>query len=709
LTPARGKPARESAVVKAEAELGPRTALGDLSGVGPQRAKTMAKLGLDTIEDALVQHLPLRHEDRSQIIPLGRVSVGEARTCAGTIAGISPPPRGRPRMPLVVMIRDVSGFLNCAWFNQPYLTRVFKRGQRLIAHGKVQPYGRGPLQMMVKDYELVEEGPDEMLHTGRLVPVYPLTEGLTQRPLRRLMKRLVDGWADQVEDPLPERVRASRGLAPLPRAIKGAHFPETREEQAAAHRRLVFDDFFLLEVGLAIRRQREGRRRGFAMNPPGALVRRLRASLPYALTAAQERVWSEIRIDMAEPFPMSRLLQGDVGSGKTVVAALAILTAIEAGHQAALMAPTEILAEQHMMTLSRLLEPLGVRVVLLTGAVKGKARQEAVAAVESGLAGCAIGTHALVAAGSVGFKQLGLAVIDEQHRFGVAHRAALRGKGESPDMLVMTATPIPRTLALTLYGDLDLSVLDEMPPGRRPVVTVARAPSKRREIYDFFRKQIDDGRQIYVVCPLVEESEDSDLKAATEMAERLQREVFPERRVGLLHGRLRFQDKERVMREFKEGAVHVLVSTTVIEVGIDVPNASVMLVEHAERFGLSQLHQLRGRVGRGPWKSYCILLAESLSEDAQRRIAAMTGTNDGFKIAEVDLGLRGPGDFFGTRQSGLPEFRVADLLRDGAMLEEARREAFALVQADPQLVAHGGLRRALLARWRGKLDLAGIG
>ncbi len=648
--------------------------------------------------------------NRSQIIPLGRVSVGEARTCAGTIAGISPPPRGRPRTPLVVMIRDASGFLNCAWFNQPYLARVFKRGQRLIVHGKVQPYGRGPLQMMVKDYELVEDGPDEMLHTGRLVPVYPLTEGLTQRPLRRLMKRLVDGWADQVDDPLPARVRSGRALLPLPRAIRGAHFPETQDEHAAAHRRLVFDDFFLLEVGLAIRRQREGRRRGIAMNPAGALVRRLRASLPYTLTAAQERVWGEIRIDMAEPYPMSRLLQGDVGSGKTVVAALAILTAIEAGHQAALMAPTEILAEQHMMTLSQLLDPLGVRVVLLTGAVKGKPRAEAVAAVESGEAGCAIGTHALVQ-GGVGFKRLGLAVIDEQHRFGVAHRAALRGKGESPDVLVMTATPIPRTLALTLYGDLDISVLDELPPGRRPIVTVSRGGSKRREIYDFLRKQIDDGRQIYVVCPLVEESEASDLRAATEMAERLQREVFPERHVGLLHGRLRFQDKERVMREFKEGSVHVLVSTTVIEVGIDVPNASVMLIEHAERFGLSQLHQLRGRVGRGPWKSYCILLAGSSSEDAERRIAAMTGTNDGFKIAEVDLELRGPGDFFGTRQSGLPEFRVADLLRDGAMLEEARREAFALVQADPQLVAsaHRGLRGALLTRWRGKLDLAGIG
>jgi ATP-dependent DNA helicase RecG len=497
---------------------------------------------------------------------------------------------------------------------------------------------------------------------------------------------------------------------PLPQAISAAHFPESEAEQAAARRRLVFDDFFLLEVGLAIRRQREGRRRGLAMNPPGDLVRRLRVSLPYALTAAQERVWGEIRTDMAEPFPMSRLLQGDVGSGKTVVAALAILTANEAGYQAALMAPTEILAEQHFMTLGRLLEPLGARAVLLTSAVKGKARQETTAAVERGEAGCVIGTHALVQ-GPIAFKRLGLAVIDEQHRFGVGHRAALRRKGESPDVLVMTATPIPRTLALTLYGDLDVSVLDELPPGRRRIVTVARGGSKRRQIYDFLRTQIGEGRQIYVVCPLVEESEDSDLRAATEMAERLQREVFAERRVGLMHGRLSFPDKERVMRDFKDGALDLLVSTTVIEVGIDVPNASVMLIEHAERFGLSQLHQLRGRVGRGPWKSYCILLTGASSEDGRRRIEAMTATNDGFRIAEVDLELRGPGDFFGTRQSGLPEFRVADLLRDGAMLEEARREAFALVQADPKLLApdHRALRSSLLTRWRGKLDLAGIG
>ena len=710
MTPAPGKGGLPVSVSHSDATPGPRAPLAELPGVGPQRAKLLAKLDLVTIEDALLRHLPLRHEDRSQILPVGRVTVGEARTCVGTIAGISPPPRSRRRMPLVVTIRDVSGFLNCAWFNQAYLTRVFKRGQRLVVHGKVQPYGRGPLQMLVKDYELVEDGPDEPLHAGRLVPVYPLTEGLSQRPFRRLMKRLSDGWAARIEDPLPERVRAERQLVALPQAIAAAHFPQSDAEHAAARRRLVFDDFFMLEVGLAIRRQREGRRRGLAMNPGGALVRRLRASLPYALTGAQERVWSEIRTDMAAPYPMSRLLQGDVGSGKTVVAALAALTAIEAGYQAALMAPTEILAEQHFLTLGRLLEPLGVRVALLTSAVKGKARQEATAAAESGLAVCVIGTHALVE-GAVTFKRLGLAVIDEQHRFGVAHRAALRGKGESPDVLVMTATPIPRTLALTLYGDLDVSVLDELPPGRRPVVTVARGGSKRREIYDFLRAQIADGRQIYVVCPLVEESEDSDLRAATEMADRLQRDVFADRRVGLLHGRLGFADKERVMREFKEGAVHVLVSTTVIEVGIDVPNASVMLIEHAERFGLSQLHQLRGRVGRGPWKSYCILLTAASSEEARRRIEAMTATNDGFRIAEADLELRGPGDFFGTRQSGLPEFRVADLLRDGAMLEEARREAFALVQEDPKLLApeHRALRASLLTRWRGKLDLAGIG
>ena len=414
---------------------------------------------------------------------------------------------------------------------------------------------------------------------------------------------------------------------------------------------------------------------------------------------------------MAAPFPMHRLLQGDVGSGKTIVAALAVLTAIEAGYQAAVMAPTEILAEQHFGTFRRLLEPLGLEVALLTSALKPRERAARRAALADGSIQCAIGTHALVQE-RVEFKKLGLAVVDEQHRFGVQQRARLRGKGERPDLLVMTATPIPRTLALTLYGDLDVSVLDELPPGRQSVVTVARTETKRPEIYKFLRDQIAAGRQIYVVYPLVEESEAMDLKAATDMARQLQEGAFRDVAVGLLHGRLSSEDKDGVMRRFKAREIDLLVSTTVIEVGIDVPNASVMLIEHAERFGLSQLHQLRGRVGRGPWKSYCILLTDGkLSEDARRRMGAMTETNDGFRIAEVDLELRGHGEFFGTRQSGLPEFRAASLPRDLPILEEARKDAGTIVAADLELrlPEHRELRRHLLARWRGKLDLASVG
>ena len=693
------------------------TALQFVKGIGPQRAKLLASLGLHTVEDALY-YLPARHEDRSQLTPLRSLKPNDVTTVAGTIRAISPPPRGRPRMPLSVLLSDGTGFLTCVWFGQAYLERQFQRGQRLIVHGKAQRYRSGPLQMQVKDFEIVEdeaaegaaEPGDETLHTGRLVPVYGLTRGLTARPMRRLMKRLVDGYVDGLDDPLPDALRARHHLELLSLALRAGHFPKTDADYASARRRLVYDEFLLLQLGLAIRRHRQGRQPGLAMNPPGALARRLLASLPFALTPAQERVWREIRMDMAAPYPMNRLLQGDVGSGKTVVAALAILTAVEAGYQTALMAPTEILAEQHLMTLSQLLEPLAVEVALLTNAVKGKARERVGAGTADGSIKCVVGTHALVQ-GDVRFRRLGLAVVDEQHRFGVNQRATLRGKGESPDVLVMTATPIPRTLALTLYGDLEVSVIDELPPGRKPVVTKARTGSARRQIYEFLREQVSEGRQVYVVYPLVEQSEALDLRAATEMAARLQSEVFADLRIGLLHGRMAFAEKDRVMREFKAGAIHVLVSTTVIEVGIDVPNASVMLIEHAERFGLSQLHQLRGRVGRGPWKSYCILLSGAASEDARRRLDAMTTTGDGFKIAEADLSLRGPGDFFGTRQSGLPEFRVADLLRDAAALEAARRDAVALIREDPQLLApeHRALRTALLQRWRGKLDLAGVG
>ncbi len=685
------------------------TSLQYLKGVGPQRAALLAKKGLTTIEDALF-FVPLRHEDRTRLTPFQKLQPGQTHTCSGVIVGLSPPPPGRSRVPFSAMLRDESGYATASWFGASYLSRVVKRGQRLVLHGKVARF-KGAIVLQHPDFEIVESDGDDRLHTGRLVPVYSTTEGLTQRPLRRLMWNIVEGFAGDVSEILPEAVRRRRGLVPLATALRDAHFPETEAAQAVARRRLAFDEFLFLQLGLAVLRSRTTRAQGIALNPRGQLVAGLRAALPYALTGAQERVWEEIRKDMAAPFPMHRLLQGDVGSGKTIVAAHAVLTAVEAGYQAAVMAPTEILAEQHFMTFRQLLEPLAVSVTLLTSALPSRERARRRTALAAGEIACVVGTHALVQEG-VEFRRLGLAVVDEQHRFGVAQRARLKAKGERPDMLVMTATPIPRTLALTLYGDLDVSVLDELPPGRRPVKTVARTETKRPEIYAFLREQVREGRQVYVVYPLVEESEAVDLKAATDMARHLARDVFPDLTVGLLHGRLGFEEKDAIMRRFKAREIQILVSTTVIEVGIDVPNASVMLVEHAERFGLSQLHQLRGRVGRGPWKSYCILLhAANPSGEAHRRIETLVETNDGFRIAEVDLELRGPGEFFGTRQSGLPAFRVADLLRDAPLLEEARSEAQTIIAADSELrdPAHRALREGLLARWRGKLGLASVG
>jgi ATP-dependent DNA helicase RecG len=699
-------PVRQTA--RASPPAGLTTPLQYLKGVGPERAKLLARKSLTTVEDALF-FLPIRHEDRTRLTPLRAIQVGQVVTCAGTVAGISPPPPGRARAPLVLLLRDASGYGTATLFGRGWLTRVLQRGQRLILHGKGARF-KDKVTLQVQDWEL-ESDEDEPIHAGALVPVYSSTEGLPQRALRSLQWRLVEAHAGDVVETLPDALRRRRDLPGLSESIRSVHFPPSEAQRQTARRRLAFEDFLLLQLGLAILRARTTRARGIPMSPPGALVGRLRAALPWPLTGAQDRVWEQIRRDMAAPYPMHRLLQGDVGSGKTIVAAMAVLTAVEAGHQAAVMAPTEILAEQHFMTLSSLLEPLGVPVALLTSAVKTRERASRRAALAAGEVGCAIGTHALVQE-RVEFRRLGLVVVDEQHRFGVAQRARLKAKGEHPDVLVMTATPIPRTLALTVYGDLDVSVLDELPPGRRPVVTVARTEGRRPQIYAFLREQVAAGRQIYVVYPLIEESEAIDLKAATDMAARLQKEVFPDLRVGLLHGRLPFEDKESIMGRFKGGEIHVLVSTTVIEVGIDVPNASVMLIEHAERFGLSQLHQLRGRVGRGPWKSYCILLtAGKLGEEAERRVQALTETNDGFRIAETDLQLRGPGEFFGTRQSGLPEFRVGDLVRDAALLEEARRDALAIVAADPELRAaeHRGLRAALLARWRGKLALASVG
>jgi ATP-dependent DNA helicase RecG len=643
-------------------------------------------------------------------VPFHKLPLGEAAVVQGTVFGVAAPRHGS-RAPVQVTFRDSGGYFTAVWFGRSYLAQGFKRDQQVVLYGKKTLAKDRRVVLDNPDFEINDEGEGASIHMGRVVPVYPLTEGLYQRQLRKILHDVVSEHADRTADILPDEVRRRRDLRPVAAAYWAIHFPERLEDVEAAQRRFAFEDFLVMQVGLTLRRRQQAQEQGRALAPPGALVEGLRRGLPFALTAAQERVWGEIRADLARPVPMNRLLQGDVGSGKTIVAVLALLTAVEAGCQAVLMAPTEILAEQHIRTVRALVEPLGLQVAWLSAGQRAREREAALEALRSGSAAIGVGTHALIQ-DAVELRQLGLAVVDEQHRFGVLQRASLRGKGRHPHVLVMTATPIPRTLALTLYGDLDVSVLDELPPGRMPIRTTVRYETARERIYDFIRTELRAGRQAFVVCPLVEETEVSDLRAATEMAERLQTGPFRDFRVGLVHGRLSFDQKDAVMRAFKARELDLLVATTVIEVGIDVPNASVMLVEHAERFGLAQLHQLRGRVGRGTAKSDCILLASGpASDEGKRRLDAMEATQDGFRLAEVDLEIRGPGEFFGTRQSGLPEFRTGSLLTHARLLEEARQDAMMLVARDPglRLPEHRALREALVARWRERLELASIG
>jgi ATP-dependent DNA helicase RecG len=680
-----------------------------LRGVGPHRARQYERLGLVTVRDAL-NHFPRDYQDRRAFVPFHKLALGEAAVVQGTVFGVAPPRHGS-KAPLQATFRDQMGYFSAIWFGKGFLMHTLKRDQRVVLYGK-KILGKDRRAVLDNpEFEIVEHDELASIHMGRVVPVYPLTEGVLQRALRAFLHQVVTAHAEQAPDILPEALRRRRDLLPAPLAYRTVHFPERFEDVDAARRRFAFEDFLVLQVGLALRRRQQAQEHGRPLAPPGALVAGLLRDLPFALTPAQERVWSEIRSDLARPVPMNRLLQGDVGSGKTIVAVMALLTAVEAGCQAVLMAPTEILAEQHVRTVRALVEPLGITVAWLSAGQRARERQAALEALRSGAAAIGVGTHALIE-DAVELQRLGLAVVDEQHRFGVMQRASLRGKGEHPHILVMTATPIPRTLALTLYGDLDVSVLDELPPGRTPIRTEARSEAGRGRIYDFIRTELRAGRQAYVVCPLVEETEASDLKAATEMAERLQTGPFKEFRVGLVHGRLSFAAKDQVMRAFKAREIDLLVATTVIEVGIDVPNASVMLIEHAERFGLAQLHQLRGRVGRGAAKSFCILLESGpASDEARQRLAAMTETQDGFRLAEVDLRIRGPGEFFGTRQSGLPEFRTAGLLTHTRLLEEARQDAAELIARDPglRLPEHRPLRGALVARWRERLELASVG
>jgi ATP-dependent DNA helicase RecG len=703
-----------------QAGLSQETPIQYVKGIGPKRADLLKKLGIATVEEAL-SYLPWRYEDRGNLKKIGRLSIGSYETVMGEVVSAEVVQTKRRWVKVFeLLITDRSGMLVGSWFNQPFMKKVFQKGQKVILSGivKSNPYRGGLPQIDNPDYEIMEEGgEDELIHTGRIVPIYRSTSGLSVRYLRSMMKTVLDACSGRVPEVLPAGIMQRYGLMPAADALSEVHFPEQEKDLAvlnsgtsAAHKRLSFEELFSLELGLALRKRGVVvEKKGICFRNVGRLETDLRKNLPFVLTGAQERVIGEIKKDMTADRPMNRLVQGDVGSGKTVVALVASLMAVENGYQACVMAPTEILAEQHCRSMAALAEPLGVTVRSLTGRMKKKEKEALLAGIASGEARIVVGTHALIEQ-NVQFDKLGLAVIDEQHRFGVMQRSTLTSKGLEPDVLVMTATPIPRTLALTVYGDLDISVINELPPGRIPTVTRLYFESKRREAYQFIEQELGRGRQAYVVYPLVAETEKSDLKAATEMAEHLRRDIFPAWKVGLLHGKMKSDEKEAAMAAFKSGATHVLVSTTVIEVGVDVPNAGIMVIEHPERFGIAQLHQLRGRVGRGQHQSYCILMGPRMfAKEARDRLTSFARTNDGFQIAEEDLRMRGPGEFFGTRQSGLPDLRAANIIRDAELLEQARTEAFALIEKDPDLKSYPLLRELLLRKWRGKLDLISVG
>lgn len=676
-----------------------------LKGVGPRKAADLKKAGLLTVEDLLFR-FPRRYEDRSRLQRIASLKPGQTVAIAGEVLSAHVQSTRRPGFRLfTALVQDDSGQIKAVWPNQPFLKDVIRPHYQIVLYGKVEYWGSRGLQITDPEFELIKEIPDDDLttiHTGRIVPVYERTGGVTTNMQRRFVWQALEQLERELFDPVPPDIRSREAWPSRREALQHAHFPAADTPVEAlnafatpAQRRVIFEDFFVFQAGLALRRQQNAQIRKALVSTVDDRIRAAaRAVLPFKLTDGQRQALAEIVADMQKEWPMQRLLQGDVGAGKTIVGLLAAMVAMENGYQVAFMVPTEILAEQHLGTISRWLAQTRFRVALLSGRTTAAERRELLPAIERGDVHLVVGTHALVQE-HVKFRALALAVIDEQHRFGVLQRGTLASKGLHPDVLIMTATPIPRTLALTECGDMELSVIRGLPPGRRPVRTLVKPDSRRDEVYTLLRDQVREGRQAYVIYPLVEESEKVDLKAATEMAEHLAQDVFPEFKVALLHGRMKGAEKERVMRVFSSGDLHMLVSTTVVEVGVDVPNATVMLVEHAERFGLSQLHQLRGRVGRGGHESYCVLLYQApWSEEARERLKAMADTNDGFVIAERDLKLRGPGDFFGTRQSGIPQLRAGDLSRDADLLELAYSEARkrvddgTLTEAERQYVQH---------------------
>ncbi len=664
-----------------------------LKGVGPRRAADLQRAGLSTVED-LMYRFPIRYEDRGRLLPIASLKPGEAASVSGELLSCALRTTRRPGFKIFeALLRDESATIRVVWLNQPFLRDVLQPHVHVILFGQLEMVRDGRIQMTNPQYEIVqppeavpaaaEPGAGGSVHTGRIVPVYERTGSMTPKMQRRLVHDVLSQLPEELDDPLPRALRDELALPPRIEALRDAHFPPdgTPIDRLNAFRtpsqhRLIFEEFFLFQLGLVFRRRAlEAECKARVPKVDDRIREAARRVLPFRLTGGQKSALKEIVNDMQRPQPMNRLLQGDVGSGKTIVALLAALVAMENGLQVAFMAPTEILADQHAATIRGLLAESRFRVVALTGATPAAERREIQQALAAGEAQLVVGTHAL-AEDPVTFEALGLVIIDEQHRFGVVQRATLRDKGWHPDVLVMTATPIPRTLAMTTYGDLEVSTVRELPPGRVPIRTVVKPESRRTEVFEFVKAELARGRQAYVVYPLVEESAKIDLKAASEMADHLSQEVFQAYRLGLLHGRLKQEAKDRVMGAFVRGDLDLLVCTTVIEVGVDVPNATIMLVEHAERFGLAQLHQLRGRVGRGTHQSSCILLYQPpLSDQARERLKAIADSTDGFVIAERDLQLRGPGDFFGTRQSGVPTLRIGDLLRDHAIMEQARDAA----------------------------------
>ncbi len=689
-----------------------------LKGVGPQRAEHLEAKGIRTAAD-LLSYAPFRYEDRSNVKPISELAPGEMATVLAEVRSVHMPRFRRRNLGLFeAFFTDGSGArLMGKWFNAAYLANVLEPGVRVALYGKVEfdSYSR-ELAMMHPEHEILrgDDDGDESLHTGRIVPIYEAAGKVSTRALRTILRRLLDR-VGEIGDAMPPHILRQLKLPGIMEALNELHFPAPGTDlrllnafRTPAQFRMIFEEFFWLETGMALKRRQAQIEVGISFQLTQRIREQILKMLPFKPTSAQKKVLKEIALDMASASPMSRLLQGDVGSGKTIVAAQAAVIAVENGYQAAMLAPTEILASQHYSNLSRVLAPLNYTIAPLFGSMAKKEKDVAKRALATGLAKVAVGTHALLEE-DVEFHKLGLAIIDEQHRFGVLQRKALQQKGVTPDVLVMTATPIPRTLALTIYGDLDVSVIDELPPGRRPIKTFHKTKLELEQVYSFVLSEVRAGRQAYFVYPAIEESEALAVKAAQNAFEELSKHVFPELKVALLHGKMKPAEKDAVMDGFKRGEVQVLVSTTVIEVGVDVPNATVMVVENAERFGLAQIHQLRGRVGRGAEQSYCVLVTDKLSENGRERIRTLVDSTDGFYISEMDLRLRGPGEFLGTRQSGLPAFRIGSILRDQEILELARSEAVAFVDKPP---SPGALEDAVLyirENWQRRYGLALIG